>query len=97
MKTILTICLLILSINLQAQHKYRPNTDDRSGIVLSGIGVLSMSIGILVPDGSEYTYNGKYLQNRVNKPFYKNPSRDCCIVIGLTLTISGLNYQKHQH
>jgi len=91
MKKILTILLILILVNgVQAQNKKRNSSNDRSGLVLSGVGVLSMSIGFLVPDGSEWTYSGgKYNSNIVRKPFYKNPARVACIGIGLTLTIGG--------
>jgi hypothetical protein len=55
-----------------------------------------MSIGFLLPDGSEWTFAKGYNSQRIVKPFYKNPARVACIGIGLTLTIGGAAYNKTQ-
>lgn len=91
MKKILLIACLLFSLNSNAQHKYN-QYNDNSGLVLAGVGALSFTIGLLVPDGSEWTYKTYYDPKKTYKPFYMNPARDCTMVFGLSLTIGGLRY-----
>lgn len=91
MKKILLITCLLLSLSSNAQKKYN-QYNDNSGLVLASTGLLSITIGLLVPDGSEWTYKSYYDTKKTYKPFYMNPARDCMMVFGLSLTIGGLRY-----
>lgn len=91
MKNIIIIILMLLSITLNAQNKrINRNKDKSTGVALTSVGILSMSIGFLVPDGSEWTFSKGYNSTVITKPFYKNPSRVACIGIGLTISIGGI-------
>jgi len=93
MKKVLLTLLTLSSLSSSAQRKKQPHSD-KPGTVVIVAGCLSMGIGFLLPDGSEWTYANNYNAQRIVKPFYKNPARDACIGIGFTLTIGGFTYNK---
>lgn len=93
MKKIILTLLVCASLNTNAQYK-KQDRPDKPGAMVIVAGCVAMSIGFLVPDGSEWTYGREYNYQRLTKPFYKNPSRVVCIGIGLTLTIGGIAYNK---
>ena len=68
---------------------------NKAGMGLVAAGAISMSIGFLLPDGSEWTFAKGYNSQIITKPFYRNPARVTCIGIGLTLSIGGLIYNKN--
>lgn len=88
------IAFLHLNVNAQSRSK-KSYSNDKAGIGLVASGALSMSIGFLIPDGSEWTYSKGYNSQIITKPFYKNPSRVACIGVGLTLTIGGFAYNRN--
>jgi len=93
MKKILLTLLISSSLSSFAQYKKR-DYSYKSGTGLIAVGCIAMSIGFLLPDGSEWTFAKGYNSQRIVKPFYKNPARVACIGIGLTLTIGGAAYNK---
>lgn len=93
MKQILLTLLVVSSLNSNAQYK-KHDRSSQPGIGLIAVGCIAMSIGFLLPDGSEWTFAKSYNSQRIVKPFYKNPARVACIGIGLTLTIGGAAYNK---
>ena len=93
MKKILLTLLVCTSLNANAQYK-KQNKTDKPGTIVMVAGCVAMSIGFLIPDGSEWTFANGYNSQRIVKPFYKNPARVTCIGIGLTLTIGGAAYNK---
>lgn len=95
MKKILLTLLISSSLSSFAQYKKR-DYSDKPGTGIMVVGCIAMSIGFLLPDGSEWTFANGYNSQRIVKPFYKNPARVTCIGIGLTLTIGGAAYNKTQ-
>ena len=93
MKKILLTLLISSSLNSNAQYK-KQDRSSKPGTGLIAVGCIAMSIGFLLPDGSEWTFANGYNSQRIVKPFYKNPARVACIGIGLTLTIGGAAYNK---
>ena len=93
MNKVLLTLLVLSSLSSSAQRKKQAHSDKPGSVVIVA-GCLSMGIGFLLPDGSEWTYANNYNAQRIVKPFYKNPARDACIGIGLTLTIGGAAYNK---
>jgi len=91
MKKLMLIACLLFSLNSTAQKKFNQNNDN-SGLVLASAGALSFTIGLLVPDGSEWTYKSYYDTKKTYKPFYMNPARDCMMVFGVSIAIGGLRY-----
>lgn len=91
MKKLLIVALLLITSVCSAQKKYT-GSDDKSGLVLASVGATSITIGLFVPDGSEWTYKNSYNSQIITKPFYKNPARDCMITFGVAITIGGLRY-----
>lgn len=95
MKKLLIGVLLLSSLSVSAQHK-NPIHLNKSGNGLIIAGCISMSIGFLIPDGSEWTYSSGGLTGTiVRRPFYTNTSRMSCIGVGLTISIGGLIYNKN--
>lgn len=94
MKKIITIvilsCLCYHTAFSQIRKKQSQSVDRSSGSVLIAAGIISMSIGVFIPDGSEWTFAKGYNSTIITKPFYKNPSRVACIGIGLTISIGGI-------
>lgn len=96
LKLIILIFLAFLALNVNAQQKSKKtHSSDKAGIGLITVGAISMSIGFLIPDGSEWTFSKGYNSQVITKPFYRNPSRVACIGVGLTLSIGGLIYNKN--
>ena len=94
MKKLLIGVLLLSSLSASAQHK-NPIHLNKSGNGLIIAGCISMSIGFLIPDGSEWTFSKGYNSQVITKPFYRNPARMTCIGLGLTISIGGLIYNKN--
>jgi len=95
MKNILLTLLICSTLSVNAQYKKQKQSNpDKPGTGLMVAGCIAMSIGFLLPDGSEWTFANGYNSQRIVKPFYKNPARVACIGIGLTLTIGGATYNK---
>jgi hypothetical protein len=95
-KLILLLILIYISMSGNAQSRYKkPKHSDKPGTGIIVAGCISMGIGFLLPDGSEWTFKDRYNSQIITKPFYQNPSRDICIGIGLTLTIGGIWYNKN--
>lgn len=96
LKLIILALLTFLSLNVNAQQKSKKtHSSDKAGYGLVTAGAISMSIGFLIPDGSEWTFSKGYNSQVITKPFYKNPARVACIGVGLTLTIGGFAYNKN--
>lgn len=93
MNKVLLTLLILSSLNSNAQYK-KHDRSSKPGTGLIAVGCIAMSIGFLLPDGSEWTFANGYNSQRIVKPFYKNPARVACIGIGLTLTIGGAAYNK---
>jgi hypothetical protein len=93
MRNVLLTLLVCASLSANAQYKKQDHSY-KSGTGLIAVGCIAMSIGFLLPDGSEWTFAKGYNSQRIVKPFYKNPARVACIGIGLTLTIGGAAYNK---
>jgi len=93
MNKVLLTLLILSSLNSNAKYK-KHDRSSKPGTGLIAVGCIAMSIGFLLPDGSEWTFANGYNSQRIVKPFYKNPARVTCIGIGLTLTIGGAAYNK---
>lgn len=98
MKPLVTIFLFLsLVCNAQSRNKKVTYNEDKTGIALVGSGIVFSVIAVTVADGSEWTWKqtGPYTQQRVYKPFWQNPSRAVMLGAGVTITIGGLIYHKH--
>ena len=96
MKKLIIGVLLLASLTISAQSKSKKqDSGNKAGMGLVAAGAISMSIGFLLPDGSEWTFAKGYNSQIITKPFYRNPARVTCIGIGLTLSIGGLIYNKN--
>jgi len=99
MKKIITIILLLICINVNAQSRPKVSySKDNTGVVMSISGIIFSTIALTVSDGSEMTWKntGPYMQQRVYKPWYQNPSRLVMFTAGITLTIGGGIYHKNK-
>lgn len=100
MKTILTICLFLAVFTTQAQKRntgyYSNDNKKNAGICLTVAGVAFTGAAIL-EGGSQYgTYvstpnnTSKYNTTYVTPPFWKQTPRNIMLVVGVSLTITGL-------
>lgn len=96
LKLLILAFITFLSLNVNAQQKSKKaHSSDKAGYGLVTVGAISMSIGFLIPDGSEWTFSKGYNSQVITKPFYRNPARMTCIGLGLTISIGGLIYNKN--
>lgn len=96
MKKTLIILIFFLSIilnaNAQKNNSYR--SDTKTGICLTGAGLVFSAAGFLTTPDYTYTQsnmgNNTFVMQKKQKPFIQQGPRFGCIVTGVTLTVTGL-------
>jgi len=84
---------ILFCLTSNSQNKLK-QTDDKSGFLIAGTGMVFSIIAITVPDGGNWTYSNGYNSKVINKSFFTQPARVTMLGVGLTLSIGGLIYQQ---